>query len=105
MTPPRPTRLRLPLSRILAGAAAAGLTIAVPGLWSSAAVVPQAITNVSIRQTSTTVGSGMTLDPVSYTHLDVYKRQGWGWTRPCPGTSPSCATTPAAEPSPLTRRR
>jgi len=62
MTPPRPTRLRLPLSRILAGAAAAGLTIAVPGLWSSAAVVPQAITNVSIRQTSTTVGSGMTLD-------------------------------------------
>ena len=62
MTPPRPTRLRLPLSRILAGAAAAGLTIALPGLWSSAAVVPQAITNVSIRQTSTTVGSGMTLD-------------------------------------------
>ena len=24
--------------------------------------------------------SGGSLDPVSYTHLDVYKRQGWAWS-------------------------
>ena len=62
MTPSRPTRLRLPLSRILVGVASVGVLVAAPSALSSAATVPAAITAVSIRQASTTAGAAMTLD-------------------------------------------
>ena len=62
MPPSHATRLRVPLPRILAGLVAAVLVLVVPAAWSRADTVPGAITNVSIRQTSTAVGSAMTLD-------------------------------------------
>lgn len=62
MTPSRPARLRAPLSRVLTGMATAALLLGGSAAWSNAATVPSAITDVAIRQDTTTAGSAMTLD-------------------------------------------